>query len=85
MVTLYLVGWDTLPSNIKVVPFFLKVKSVVALVTVTSSHVNEVSCQSVPYFSKLLVLYSEVEPENQKKHTLSCLYVTSNKYKHVCI
>ena len=73
--TLYLVGRVTLPFNIKLFPFFLKVMSVVARVIVTSLHVNDVSCPSVPYFSNLLVLYNEVEPETQKKHILSFLYV----------
>ena len=64
MVTLYLDGLATLPFNMKLVSSFLKVNVVVARVIVPSSHVNEVSCQSVPYFSVFLVLYSEVEPEN---------------------
>jgi len=73
MVTLYLVGRLTVPSIIKDDLFLLNVNCVVARVIVSSSHVNEVSCQSVPYFSKLLVLYSKVEPENQKKHVMSIL------------
>ena len=73
MVTMYLVGWFTLPSNTKAISSFLKVKSVVEWFIASSLHVNEVSCQSVPYFSKVLVLYSKVEPENQKKHVLSIL------------
>jgi len=73
MVTLYLVGGFILPSNTKAVPFFVNEKAVVAWVIVTSSHVNEVSCPSVPYFSKVLVLYTKAEPENQKKHVLSIL------------